>query len=144
MVHDPSIRMATAEDASELARLVSPLGYPTTADAVAAVWETWTAEGNFALVVPGEDSLLGMITLHRMSVLHRPKPVGRITSLAVDPSVRGQGLGRALVRAAEEALVRAGCGVLEVTSHVRRTAAHDFYRHLAYERTSYRFAKDLA
>jgi ribosomal protein S18 acetylase RimI-like enzyme len=74
-------------------------------------------------------------------VLHRPKPVGRITSLVVDPSARGQGLGRALVQAGEAALVQAGCGLLEVTSHARRTDAHDFYRHLAYERTSLRFAK---
>ena len=140
---DPSIRVATVDDAAELARLLTPLGYPTTAEAVAATWETWTAEGNSALVVQGEDSLLGMITLHRMVVLHRPRPVGRITSLSVDPSVRGQGLGRALVRAAEEALARAGCGLVEVTSHARRVDAHAFYRRLGYEQTSFRFARDL-
>lgn len=141
---DPSIRLATPEDVFELARLLSPLGYPITADDVAAVWEAWEAEGNFALVVEGEDSLLGAITLHRMHVLHRPTPVGRITSLAVDPSARGRGLGRALLRAAEDALRRAGCGLVEVTSHARRTEAHDFYAHVGYERTSYRFARSLA
>ena len=141
MSHNSSIRLATPEDAAELARLLSPLGYPIGANDVAAVWGEWAAEGNFALVVQGEASLLGTITLHRMVVLHRPKPVGRITSLVVDPSVRGQGLGRALVLAAEDALVRAGCGLLEVTSHARRTDAHDFYRHFEYEQTSFRFAK---
>lgn len=143
MIHDPLIRLATAGDAAELARLLSPLGYPLTADDVTAVWKAWAAEGNFALVVQGEDTLLGTITLHRMMVLHRPKPVGRITSLVVDPSARGQGLGRALMRAAEDALVRAGCGLLEVTSHARRVEAHSFYRHLAFEQTSFRFARVL-
>jgi GNAT superfamily N-acetyltransferase len=143
MSNEPAIRLATIEDAAELARLLSPLGYPTTATEVAAVWDAWAAEGNFALVVRGKDSLLGTITLHRMVVLYRPKPVGRITSVVVDPSVRGQGLGRALVLAGEDALVRAGCGMVEITSHVRRTAAHDFYRHLGYEQTSFRFAKML-
>lgn len=143
MIHDPSIRLATAADAAELARLLASLGYPTTADSVAAVWEAWAAEGNSALVVQSEHSLLGVITLHRMVVLHRPRPVGRITSLVVDPSVRGQGLGRALVAAAEDALARAGCGLVEVTSNARRTEAHDFYRHLAFEQSSLRFARTL-
>lgn len=139
----PPIRLATKDDAAELGRLLSPLGYPLTAEDVTAVWDAWEREGNFALVLQGEDSLLGVITLHRMVVLHRPRPVGRITSLAVDPSARGRGFGRALMRAAEEALARAGCGLVEVTSHRRRTAAHSFYTYLSYERTSFRFAKDL-
>jgi GNAT superfamily N-acetyltransferase len=144
MIQNPSIRLATVADVAELARLISPLGHPFTADSAAEVWEVWTAEGNFALVVQGEEALLGAITLHRMVVLHRPKPVGRITSLAVDPSVRGQGLGRALMGAAEETMAREGCGLLEVTSHARRTEAHTFYAHLEYEQTSFRFVKVLA
>jgi len=143
MNHRSPIRRATIDDAAELARLLSPLGYALTADSVAAVWEAWAVEGNWALVVAGEGSLLGVITIHHMVVLHRPQPVGRITSLAVDATARGQGLGRALVQAAEEALARAGCGLVEVTSHARRTEAHDFYRHLGYEQTSFRFGKAL-
>lgn len=140
---DPPVRRATLDDASELGRLISPLGYPVSGGDVVAVWDAWEAEGNFALVVEGEGSLLGVITLHRTTVLHRTRPVGRITSLAVDASARGRGIGRALIEAAEEAMARAGCGLIEVTSHVRRDEAHRFYRHLGYERTSYRYAKDL-
>ncbi|MCH9646846.1 MAG: GNAT family N-acetyltransferase [Deltaproteobacteria bacterium] len=136
-----SIRFAKSQDAAELARLLSPLGYLLAAEDVAAVWGAWKSEGNSALVVQGAGSLLGAITLHSAVVLHRPKPVGRITSLVVEPSARGQGLGRALVLAAEEALAKAGCGLVEVTSHVRRSKAHTFYRHLGYEQTSFRFAK---
>jgi GNAT superfamily N-acetyltransferase len=141
--HDPSIRLATAADAGELARLISLLEHPVTDNAIAAVWDSWTAAGNLALVAEGEDSLLGAITLHRMTVLHRPKPVGRITLLVVDLAARGQGLGRALIRAAEEAVAQTGCGLLEVTSHARHSDAHDFYKHLGYEQTSLRFARVL-
>lgn len=137
----PSIRSAATTDASELARLISPQGFDLTTSGLLAVWEAWAAEGNFALVIEGEDCLLGAITLHRMVVLHRPKPVGRVTALAVDSAVQGQGFGRALVEAAEEELARAGCGLIEVTSHARRASAHGFYDHLGYERTGYRFAK---
>lgn len=137
------LRRAVRADASELARLLAPLGFPLTRERVEAVWDAWEAEGNLALVAPGETGLLGAITLHRMVVLHRDRPVGRITALAVDPVVRGRGLGRALVQAAAEELARAGCSLLEVTSHRRHEGAHAFYRHVGFEETSRRFALRL-
>ncbi len=91
-----------------------------------------------------DGTLAGVATLNQMVVLHRPRPVGRITALVVDAHVRGKGIGRALVAAAEETLARAGCGLLEITSNVRLVDAHDFYEHLGYERTSIRLAKVLA
>jgi GNAT superfamily N-acetyltransferase len=84
-----------------------------------------------------------MLTLHRTQVLHRPKPVGRITALVVDPSVRGQGIGRALVAAAEDALASAGCGVIEVTTNAARSDAHAFYRRLGYDQSSVKFTKTV-
>jgi GNAT superfamily N-acetyltransferase len=140
----PEIRPATERDAPELARLLTALGHPTAAESIAARWEEWVAEGNSALVAGGADAALaGVATLHRMIVLHRPHPVGRITALVVDEALRGQGIGRALVVASERVLARAGCGLLEITSNVRLVDAHAFYEHLGYERTSIRLAKVL-
>lgn len=137
----PSIRRATRADAAELGRLLTPLGYTVTREAVEERWKAWEGDGNLALVVEGEGRLLGVVTLHRMFVLHRPKAVGRITALAVDDAEQGRGLGLALVQAAERVLREAGCGLIEVTSHIRRTEAHAFYRHIGYEQTSFRFAQ---
>ena len=140
-----AIRPATERDAPELARLLTSLGHPTDVARIAAQWSEWAAAGNSALVADGADgALAGVATLHRMVVLHRPHPVGRITALVVDAPVRGRGIGRALVAAAEAALAAAGCGLLEITSNVRRADAHAFYERLGYERTSYRFMKVLA
>lgn len=140
-----TIRRATKRDALELARLLTALGHPTAAGDVAARWGNWAAAGNAALVAADADGkLVGAATLSQMVVLHRPKPVGRITALVVDAPVRGKGIARALVAAAEETLTRGGCGLLEITSNVRLVDAHDFYEHLGYERTSIRLAKILS
>ncbi len=139
-----SVRHAAESDIPELARLFTVLGHPTSAEALAERWPAWVASGNIALVVAADDgTLLGVITLCQTVVMHRPAPVGRITSLVIDVPARGKGLGRALVAAAENLLTQAGCGLLEITSNSRRLDAHAFYESLGYERTSIRVVKDL-
>jgi GNAT superfamily N-acetyltransferase len=63
--------------------------------------------------------------------------------LVVAESERGGGVGTLLVAAAEERLRALGCGLIEVTSNMKRMRAHAFYERLGFERTSYRFGKTL-
>lgn len=138
------IRTAQVNDAPELARLLTELGHPTTTDSIAARWSAWISEDDTVLVAAEPDGkILGVATLHRMAVLHRPRPVGRITALIVDTAARGRGVGRALVAAAESWSVSGGCGLLEITSNFRLSEAHAFYEHLGYDKTSFRLAKNL-
>ena len=131
-------------DSGEIARLLTQLGHPTTQDEVEHRWGEWEEQGNSALVVGDAASpLLGLCQLHQTVVLHRPRPVGRITALIVEQSRRGTGIGRALVAAAEARMLSFGCGLMEITSNVRRVDAHAFYESLCYENSSVRLVKDL-
>ncbi len=136
-------RLATKEDAPELARLLNLLGHAPTTRSIQDCWDLWVYEGNSAFVAAHNDTLLGVATLHRMVVLHRSQPVGRITALVVDPAHRKQGIGRALVAHAEVALAQNGCGIMEITSRLDLADAHAFYETIGYKKTSVRLLKAL-
>ncbi len=141
---DHFIRFARASDLPELVRLFSELGYDIAPDVLATRWTAFDAAGEQALVAAADapgGRLLGVATLHATPVLHRAGPVGRVTALVVDATMRGHGIGRALMNAAEQWAVERGCVLLEVTSNRRRVDAHNFYEGLGYERTSFRFAR---
>ena len=143
-----AVRDMTAADAPEIARLFAILGHQLPADVIAARVATFLAHGERGLVAVRQRSgntgpLLGIVTLHITPVLHRAGPVGRLTALVVDETTRGQGVGRALVNAAEAIFVARGCVLVEVTSNQRLAGAHSFYEKLGYTATSLRFGKAL-
>ena len=138
------LRDARRDDAAELARLFTQLGHATSTADVEQRWAEWTADGARAIVAESEAGpLVGLVTFGRMRVLHRPHPVGRVTSLVVDERLRGEGIGRRLVARAESELAQAGCRLIEVTSNLRRVDAHAFYEHIGYARTSLRLAREV-
>jgi GNAT superfamily N-acetyltransferase len=138
----PSVRTARPDDAPELAFLLTELGYPAPAGEVAARLAAMRSAGETVLVaVRGNSPPLGLVSVHVTPVLHRPTPVGRLTALVVRETARGQGVGRALVAAAEQLLAARGCALVEITSNHRLTQAHAFYEHLGYQPTSRRFKK---
>lgn len=138
----PHIREARSGDIPSLAVLIRALGYEVDEEGLGSRLADLAAQDRPTLVAE-TDRIAGCITLGITPVLHRPRPVGRITMLVVAEDVRGQGLGRLLVEAAEQRLREAGCGLIEVTSNLRRADAHAFYERLGYERTSYRFYRPL-
>jgi GNAT superfamily N-acetyltransferase len=139
-----TVRIAANDDASHIAFLLTALGHVTPIEQVVSMWHSWTIDGNRAYVAASPSGkLAGIVTIHLMRVLHRPMPVGRITALYVVEAYRKLGIGKALVETAEIDLADQGCGLIEVTSNDRLVAAHAFYEHLGYTRTSVRLAKAL-
>jgi PhnO protein len=139
-----TVRLAEPRDCASMAELIGQLGYGVSPEEVAVRLEAVHDEGRPVFVAERDDAIAGCLTTSVMRVLHRPTPVGRIAMLVVREGVRGQGIGSALVRAAETALAAQGCGLMEVTSNFKLTEAHRFYEQLGYQRTSVRLARDLA
>jgi GNAT superfamily N-acetyltransferase len=135
------IRDARTEDAPALSDLLSELGYPAPATTIVERLRQLVAAGEVVLVAAVGDRPVAVASIHVTPVLHRPAPVGRVTALVVSESVRGQGVGRALVAAAERLLADRGCEMVEITSNQSRTDAHAFYKRLGYDATSVRFRK---
>ena len=137
------VREADAVDAEPIAVLLGELGYEVESGGVADRIALLARAGEPPLVARRGEEILGCLSWHVTPVIHRPLPVGRITMLVVAESERKKGIGRLLVEAAFERLRQRRCGLVEVTSNVKRSGAHAFYRRLGFERTSYRFVREL-
>src|SRR5207253_9980398 len=136
------IRDARPKDIETLVALINALGYQVTAAELRKRLAVLKKAGQHVLVAD-RGGAIGILTTSTMQVLHRPRPVGRISMMVVAEKERGNGVGAALVAEAEARLNAAGCGLVEVTSNAKRLRAHAFYERLCYERTSYRFGKQV-
>lgn len=137
------IRDAKASDALSLTALIAELGAKIDAKQVRKNLALLEKSGDTPLVAVLGKEVVGLCGVGRRIAIHRKAPLGRITALVVAKHAQGQGIGRKLVEAAEDWMRKRGCYLVEVTSNDRRAEAHAFYRHMGYERTSIRFAKEL-
>ena len=138
-----AIRAAKATDAKAIVGLNALLEHDTDEAGVRKRIAELTRDKLAPLVATLGKTVVGLCGIDAMTAIHRDQPVGRINILVVVPEARGRDIGRRLVEAAEDAMRKRGCGLLEITSNDRLTEAHAFYRHMGFERTSIRFAKVL-
>jgi len=140
-----TIRPAVAADAPALARMLDQLGYPTEASEIPKRLERMGERpGTTVFVAEQRGVPVGVVTIHLFPSLHTSEPVAWLTALVVEESARGTGVGSALVQRAEEWAARHGASRLALTSALRRTEAHEFYKTRDYLHTGVRLAKELA
>lgn len=138
------IRRATAADADAVARLLGQLGYPTDNTEVPARLARLAANDRAAvLLAESGGKVVGLATVHILSVLNRRRDVAQLTALVVDESVRRSGVGRSLVEAVETFARQSGCERLSVTTQEHRADARTFYVQVGLEQTGRRFGKML-
>ena len=139
------IRQAHAGDAEAIAGLIAVLGYGLKAGHVPARLKAYGGDSSRAFVALDKSgALVGFLSFHAITLFHEAGALGRITAMAIDPGHQRQGVGKALVQAAEEFARGRGCTRIEVTSGDHREAdAHLFYAALGYASDCRRFLKRL-
>ena len=139
------IRPAEEGDAPALAELMTQLGYRTTADEMRERLRTIFPRLDFATFVAVEENkVCGMIGVSASVGYEHDDPTGRIMALVAHEKMRGRGIGRALLQAAENYFIREKVTRVVLTSRFTRERAHAFYESLGYVRTGLRFMKELA
>jgi GNAT superfamily N-acetyltransferase len=141
---DVAIRRSEVADAAELADLMTQLGYPTRTSEMEMRMETIRADKNYAtFVAVSEGKVSGMIGTSARYTYEHNGPSAAIMVLVVSDKVRGRGVGRALIRAAEDDLAQRNIRRVAVYSHFRRREAHEFYEKLGYTKNGFRLVKEL-
>lgn len=130
----PVVRPMQTADAEAVAALSGQLGYPSSGADIVRRFQNIAARPDAAVFVAEADSgrVVGWIHVHRVHVLETDDHA-EIGGLVTAEGMRGRGVGRALLEAAEGWAAQAGCRTMRVRSQIFRTEAHGFYEHLGYE-----------
>jgi GNAT superfamily N-acetyltransferase len=140
-----SFRRAAFDDLTALVALLAddPIGsgrestgiplHPCYAEAFSAI----ERDPNQLLAVAERDGrVIGVLQLSFIPGLARSGMWrGQIEGVRVAASERGAGVGRAMLEWAIEECRKRGCGMVQLTSDKRRTAAHAFYDALGFRAT---------
>jgi ribosomal protein S18 acetylase RimI-like enzyme len=95
--------------------------------------------------MPADGSRIdGYVSVERRLILVEDERA-EITGLVVDSAARRSGIGRALVKAAEQWAVHQGLHTVVVRSNVVRPESHPFYEGIGYQRmkTSHTYHKEV-
>ncbi len=138
-----SIRAFAEADIGGLVALMGELGYPTTVEEMEPRLARFGGDHHTLVAESPDGTLAGFIGLVVVPVYEYSAPVGYILALSVGGAFQGQGIGRALVAAAEDWFRERGAHDVRVNSGLQREGAHRFYESLGYEKTGFRFRKLL-
>jgi GNAT superfamily N-acetyltransferase len=139
-----TIRSAQMSDAPSLAALMGELGYKTNCAEMEARLQTILVDSRYrTFVAVSGGEICGMIGTLCLSSYEHNDPSGRILALVVTDRMRGRGVGRQLMAAAEQDFAERNIRRVAVNTHFEREEAHKFYEKFGYAKNGWRFVKTL-
>ena len=142
------VREAKGQDYEVISSLIrNELGYPELrANEIKKNLEIISNDSNFITYVAlDEDCVVGFIGVMKGFAYNEEGHYAQIMALSVSLNHQRQGIGRALVKTAQQWVAAQGISHLYVSSNERRKDAHAFYESLGFslEKKSYMFAKNI-
>jgi GNAT superfamily N-acetyltransferase len=130
-----TIRTARAYDATPIAELAGELGYPANRQQIATRLAGVESEPSARVLVAegAQGAVVGWLHVAVRAQLTEDS-CAEILGLVVAEGSRGEGIGAALVRAAEAWARGEGCTRIRVRSRDTRERAHRFYEREGYAR----------
>lgn len=139
------IRRAKEEDVHHIHKLSRELGYDTDIKIVKENLQQMLSHPDYEVVVViHEQSVAGWMSLATHLRLEGSSYL-QITALVVTETLRGRGLGKALLKYAENHARLKKLSFIGLYSNKKRSLAHDFYKNQGYMalKESYFFTKEL-
>jgi predicted N-acetyltransferase YhbS len=141
-----AIRPYQSTDLGAITELMDDLGYPTKLeDMQKRMRKIESLSDYYTFVAELEGQVAGMIGVRDVYYYEGDGLVTHISLLVVKTDYQGQGIGRELLRFAEERAKQNGSSSLYLTSGMKpeRLRAHAFYERNGFAKNGYRFVKPL-
>ncbi len=127
------VRAAVESDAGSIAELCIQLGYKTSKEEVEPrLKKALEDDRNITCVAEVDGKILGWLQVAIKQTIESGE-YAEITGLVVDKASRGKGIGRTLVKHAEEWARKVGQQRIRVRMNVIRKEAPPFYRALGFK-----------
>ncbi|WP_326995208.1 GNAT family N-acetyltransferase [Chitinophaga sp. 212800010-3] len=139
-------RDARNSDIDAMALLMTELGYPTAAPAMAARFEAIKQEPGYKTILAVlNEEVVGMAGCTVNNFFEQDGKYVRIAAFVVSNRYHQKGIGRVLITAAEEwaTNVNAHTVLLNCGHKEERTAAHVFYKKMGYQVKSSGYYKKI-
>lgn len=140
-----TIKLATEQDSSQLARLAGQLGYPSSAEQVVTRLVRIHSQPDQAIFIAEVDGrIAGWVHIYACPTVES-ELYTEIGGLVVDENSRGQGVGKALMVQAETWSRELGIHKVRLRSNILRQEAHQFYEAIGYKKikSQYTFHKTI-
>lgn len=140
------IRPANGDDAAPLAALMTELGYLTTEEDMRERFRTIEREAHYkTFIAEYRGEVVGMAGALKSYYFELNGSYVRLAALVTKEAYRSQGVGKALVEAAEQWAREIGANaiVLNCGNRAERTAAHIFYQRRGFEAKSTGYMKRI-